>query len=236
MGGSPDGRFFIFVSWKSKSSHQMETNWFSWFHGAQWSIHHFKCLSFKDGAVQILAFCHWQRSSLSHRTSSLLWQVSIQTEADLDPLPGAQGSLCSNRNYTFAPSPALSSWHHKTTPGAAAPHHETSNFVGIIGHPGFRDEHHLSVNLNYPGLSLKALMFRSSWLLESSPSSSLSAILVRMQQDIINLYRFIPESCHGTKYGSAVDYTSHKMQMEKLQHVANAPWRNMTWHDATMLC
>ena len=26
---------------------------------------------------------------------------------------------------------------------------------------------------------------------------------------------FIPEFCHGTKYGSAVHHTSHKMQMEK---------------------
>ena len=46
---------------------------------------------------------------------------------------------------------------------------------------------------------------------------------------------FIPEFCHGTKYGSAVHHTSHKMQMEKLHHVANAPWRKMTWHDVTML-
>ena len=148
------------------------------FHGFRVSLvsHHFKRLSCKDRAVQILA------TKLLISPNFLLWQVSFQTEADLDPLPGAQGSLCSNRNYTFAPSPALSSWHHKTTPGAAAPHHETSNFVGIIGYPGFRDEHHLSVNLNYPGLSQKALMFRSSWLLGSSPSSSLSAILnlVRM--------------------------------------------------------
>ena len=50
-----------------------------------------------------------------------------------------------------------------------------------------------------------------------------SQTLSGWQEDVIDLYRFIPESCHGTKYGSAVDHTSHKMQMEKLQHVANAP-------------
>ena len=66
--------------------------------------------------------------------------------------------------------------------GAATPHQETSNFVGIIGYPGFGDEHHSSININYPGLPLKASMFRSSSLPDSSPSSFLSAILnlVRM--------------------------------------------------------
>ena len=32
--------------------------------------------------------------------------------------------------------------------GAAAPHHETSNFVGIIGYPGFGNEHHSPININ----------------------------------------------------------------------------------------
>ncbi len=70
---------------KQMDFHGFMVSLVSWFHGTQWSIHHFKCLSFKDRAVQILAFCHWQRSSLSHQTSSLLWQVSIQNEAHLHP-------------------------------------------------------------------------------------------------------------------------------------------------------
>ena len=183
--------------------------------------------------MQILAFCHWQRSCLSHQTSSLLWQVSVQTEAHLHPLPCAHWSL-SNQSYTFAPSPALSSWRHKTTPGAAAPHHETSNVVGIIRRPGFGDEHHSSININHTGLSLKASMFRSSSLPESSPSSSLSAILnlVRMAR---RRHRSVPIHSWILSWYK-VWISCRKMQMETLQHVANAPWRNMTWHLKKLCC
>ena len=128
------------------------------FHGFRVSLvsHHFKRLSCKDRAVQILA------TKLLISPNFLLWQVSFQTEADLDPLPGAQGSLCSNRNYTFAPSPALSSWHHKTTPGAAAPHHKTSNFVGIIGYTLV-----FEMNITCQSTSITLVCLKKPWCLEA---------------------------------------------------------------------
>ena len=158
MGGSPGGRFFLFFSWK-------------FIFMVSWS-------TIERSSFQVLQLPKTGPCKFSHFVIGneapyltklpLLWQVSSQTHAHLHHLPCAHWSLGSNRSYTFAPSPALSSWRHKTTPGAAAPHHETRNFVGIIGFPGFG--------------ALKTSMFRSSLLPESSPTSSFSAILnlVRM--------------------------------------------------------